>query len=1056
MKRLTSLAILILIPHVLAGQPRTAWERLYRGPWTGSGNWNCGYQILTDDSGNVYVGGYSPGASGNFEMTAIKYTPKGDEAWVRRWTSSTASGNAYLYDMAMDQERNAYLAGCTKGYDAAHNKVDQLTVVAFSAKGETLWTSKPFKESSCAWGVEVDPFGNIIVVGDIGSPTDVITIRYDRMGDTLWTRRFDFQTAIGVPKPQNDEPTDLAVDAVGSAFITGYTDTDTSWNMNKDILLLGYSVEGERILYQAIGNVALRDDWGDAIKIDKSGQLAWAGTSKTANRNYDFVISSKGWFRFFNGEGNSEDWAYDVAIDNDGNVITVGRTMNKEGNFDFGVVKYSPLGDSLWAEVYDGPGRDDDRAFKVAIDDQNNIYVTGMSYGGLTEADWATLKYSPSGELMWEARREGLYEDWPQAIAVRGKNLYVTGRSGPYGENDWLTIRYVPDVFRPRRDGWDFANTAENMWPQSWWSQFDYTKPPYPFFLRWPPINATSADFPDWPLFVDVFGIEQCYKKAGEGSYYFVPSALLRWRSMVGSMKSRDSHGNITSHWTGSCAGFALSSLLYYNDLLSLKWTLGNYNCVNSVPINDESRYLINKYFITNVSHFEGGDLPTGPEGFSALKTMLLENYTNDQYVSMQDRVTGAAHAVVACSLAAIGSGWWELPIYDPNYPSVYMHLNYSEITEEWSVEELSWNDVLLWLTPIVRNSQTPILPAAATSGATPGASSDSSVSVFNSPYADIRIRNSAGETIGFAGGALIDSMPGARVRFDFSETGHPPGGYFLPPGDYTASIGSSLDSTTYFTMFLDSTAFSFHREGAGSSDNEVLRFSTAGGHLSVTNPDSGSKPFFLQSIEKALGEETVCRVHVRAMPGGDSLGIELAGERNVALLVGGQDMTADLWLELAKDYANPLFRYGGIVLEGGATYLVAPLWDSLATIPLRIYVDRDRDGTPDDTLFLENQTTDVPQERQGLVPDRFELHQNYPNPFNSGTMVHYEVPEKCDVHLSVYDILGREVALLVNEQKSPGSYTVRFDASKLASGVYLCRLAAGQYTKTVKMALIR
>jgi len=998
----------------------------------------------------------STGPSGNYELTAIKYTPKGDESWVRRWTSSV-SGNAYMYDMAMDREGNVYLVGDTYGYDAAYNKVRHFTVVAFSAKGETLWVSQPFKEYSGALAVEVDPMGRIIATGTIGSSQDdVITVRYGGMGDTIWTRRFDFQTAINVPKPQNDGPMDVAVDIAGSVFITGYTDTDTSWNTNKDILILSYSSEGECTLFQAIDNVARREDWGDAIRIDKSGQGAWTGTSRTTNRNYDFVTCSNGWYRFFNGTGNSEDWAYDVAIDNDGNVITVGRTMNMEGNFDFGVVKYSPDGDSLWARTYDGPGQDDDRAFKVAVDAQNNIYITGVSNGGLTEADWATLKYSPSGNLEWVARREGLYEDWPQAIAVRGKNLYVTGRSGPFSENDWLTIRYAPDLFRPDPDGWQFSNSTANMWPQSWWSQFDYTKSPYPFFLSWPPFNATSADFPDWPLFVDVYGVDQCYKKAGDGLYYFNPKALLSWRCIVEGNKRRDSTGNVKSHWGGACAGFCLSALLYYNDLLSLQWTLGNPYDVYSVPISDESRFLVNKHYITYYGNWKPTPPLSGSQAFNGLKTMLSENYANDQFIGMYDVKTAAGHAVVACSLAAIGSGWWELAIYDPNYPGTYMHLNYSEITEGWNAEEQGWNDLKLHLRPIGSHSQTPILPVAAKAAVTPGAPSESSISVFNSPYAEIRIRNAAGQTIGFAGSELIDSLPGAQPRVHFGGTGQPPGGYSLPPGDYGVGIGSSLDSTTYFAMFLDSAAFSFHRQGATADESEVLCFSTAAKSLSATNPDLGPKPFFLQSIESTLGEETVCRAHVQAIPGGDSLGIRLAGNRNVELLAGSQDMMADLRLELAKDYANPVFQYAALALEGGASYLVAPVWDSLATIPLRIYVDRDRDGTVDDTLRLENQATDVGQPPQGQIPDHFELKQNYPNPFNSGTMVRYEVPEKCDVRLAVFDILGREVALLVNEQKSPGSYTVRFDASRLASGIYLCRFAAGQYTKTVKMALIR
>jgi hypothetical protein len=88
--------------------------------------------------------------------------------------------------------------------------------------------------------------------------------------------------------------------------------------------------------------------------------------------------------------------------------------------------------------------------------------------------------------------------------------------------------------------------------------------------------------------------------------------------------------------------------------------------------------------------------------------------------------------------------------------------------------------------------------------------------------------------------------------------------------------------------------------------------------------------------------------------------------------------------------------------------------------------------------------------------PEIFKLYQNYPNPFNPSTAINYELPVAGRVDLRVYDLLGREIATLVNEVKSAGSYTVRWDAQGLASGVYLYRLQAGQYSATKKLLLLR
>ena len=92
----------------------------------------------------------------------------------------------------------------------------------------------------------------------------------------------------------------------------------------------------------------------------------------------------------------------------------------------------------------------------------------------------------------------------------------------------------------------------------------------------------------------------------------------------------------------------------------------------------------------------------------------------------------------------------------------------------------------------------------------------------------------------------------------------------------------------------------------------------------------------------------------------------------------------------------------------------------------------------------------------QAGLPREWALEQNFPNPFNPSSIVRYQVPESRPVRLTVYDMLGREVALLVNEVKAPGSYEVRFDATGLASGVYLCKLTAGNFSRTRKMMLIR
>ncbi len=92
----------------------------------------------------------------------------------------------------------------------------------------------------------------------------------------------------------------------------------------------------------------------------------------------------------------------------------------------------------------------------------------------------------------------------------------------------------------------------------------------------------------------------------------------------------------------------------------------------------------------------------------------------------------------------------------------------------------------------------------------------------------------------------------------------------------------------------------------------------------------------------------------------------------------------------------------------------------------------------------------------QDGTPGRFSLMQNYPNPFNPSTVITYQIPSVGKVTLKIYDVLGREVATLVNGVKNPGSYEVKFDAGNLPSGAYFYTLRSGNYVQTSKLLLLK
>jgi hypothetical protein len=89
-------------------------------------------------------------------------------------------------------------------------------------------------------------------------------------------------------------------------------------------------------------------------------------------------------------------------------------------------------------------------------------------------------------------------------------------------------------------------------------------------------------------------------------------------------------------------------------------------------------------------------------------------------------------------------------------------------------------------------------------------------------------------------------------------------------------------------------------------------------------------------------------------------------------------------------------------------------------------------------------------------MPDRFMLFQNYPNPFNPTTSITYNLPDNEFVLIKIFDVLGNEVTTLVNDHQKAGSYTVKFDGSRYASGIYILCFKSGSYNSNIKMILMK
>src|SRR4030095_1512086 len=112
--------------------------------------------------------------------------------------------------------------------------------------------------------------------------------------------------------------------------------------------------------------------------------------------------------------------------------------------------------------------------------------------------------------------------------------------------------------------------------------------------------------------------------------------------------------------------------------------------------------------------------------------------------------------------------------------------------------------------------------------------------------------------------------------------------------------------------------------------------------------------------------------------------------------------------------------------------------------------------GSGLDIVTLKYSQLTVVNLRSGEIPTNYSLSQNYPNPFNPVTRIKFQIPHQGNVHLAIYDIMGKEMEVIVNENLQPGTYEIEWNATNFASGVYYYRITAGDFSETKKLILIK
>lgn len=819
----------------------------------------------------------------------------------------------------------------------------------------------------------------------------------------------------------------------------------------------GILEDGEGHVYAALGNLL--------AKYESNGTEIWraslpypaSGSSRIAFDRSGLIHHAIG---CFDANGNRLWWGGGGNIDANGCSYMLDNS-DYNGNY---LRKYiagriiSPAKGDLW------------------ISGERDSIRWGASLGD-TSFD---IEYSEDGGSTYQTvasgiRADSLHYAWdlPARIAPQANNKVrfhnaaknlVLAVSEPFGVKPYLLTRKKDAstdelvAYGMATDRWGFGNTSAEMFPPDWHAQFDYqgidpfTGTAYPqSFAGGIFGEAKNGDFPDWVSFVNAFTLDACYWNHTLGLYS--ATAVGRWRDWKGP-------------WGGSCFGIALTNAFAFARRASFQDLYPGFPVFGQpieVLASDGVRSVVNELF----THQYGDPhrkvrtwnwmTKTPTETLADLKAMFQEPDVPVKVLMFyRNKTDSGGHAVLPYSLKRIEGavpGNFKLRVWDnsnPNDTTLYILIDSSALGGQGYWQYPTWagwggNWRLFLMDSLGGYFTPPALPKHAETerNTSPFAVDTAEIQFFTRTAASVIICDQQGRTTGLRKDSIVTEIPGSAPLIMLDGYGGGRYGYVAPTAAYSLTLSGFQDSVARLTVATGNRTVSIRRRGAGPAETD--RFFYDGG-LSIANPDAAGKTITFESIVRTSGDEKVCVFRGLSLAREDTVRLENIGEDQLKLSSTGSARAYDLELNDISATQLGVFGRRGVTLEPGSSHILIPEWTGLNGSHLVILIDRGNDGTIDDTLNLANESTGL-QEQGSLVPSDYLLCQNYPNPFNPLTTIRYGLPQKSVVRLAVYNLLGQEVAVLVQGEQAAGFHEVKFEAPALASGIYLYRLIAGNPT---------
>ncbi len=959
-----------------------------------------------DISSNVIIAGKLNQSSGSGwdDYKLIKYNSDGSTLWEKNYDNFTYAED-YATSSTIDADNNVYVTGYSNS-----NNGREINTLKYSSNGSLLWIKKYNEQPT--WDIisrkmRLDNLNNLYLSGTINS--QMFIIKYNVNGDTVWTRKFENGSWSAL--------VDMQIDKMNNIYLLGYT--------NGNILLTKYDLDGNLL-----------------------------------------------WNREFNGTTNKSDYPYAMVIDRENNVIITGSTQDNSWYYDCVTIKYSTAGELLWERYYNGPANREDKAYDLAADDSLNIYIVGSSYSLDTGDDILSIKYSPSGEQLWISRYDNSADnevgrkiviDLSGDIIVTGNNRYevITIKYDKAGIKKWKKIFQLP---------------RDYPWSDSWYNA---------------PIDLVADKFNN----IFVYGVSRSYNNvSGEQNddlmlVKYNEKGAGQWYTYYGSDANRDETGaticldssnNIiivgsTDDYTTQKNYLTIKYENQITDMSGINGYVFHDKNINGIRDNLEKPFWEGPPYLKKDGNFYAGTeineegeysfdfIPTGTytldiwrddyfmistptEPYTIVTTngQLYENYNFGVYfisdtIRFRTFPPDSLCVVKPIKKKNIATRWsFNLGNYSGSSVNG-MQIQFNgkvSISSYTKFLNIRTNDNKTW---ILDGTDIPNGEFTTISGIGPKSGTKVKYQCLknNSP---VGYKYSLYPT---SQRFLLPMPNAANVRdYVFSWGGFPEGlivGIMDDPKekgwvklkkskDLLNSLidksGKHTGKPRGFDKFENQKTFRGEQKKLPPQKHNnklfaeiaALKFNIAASALEATPNGLGELMYWEET-----GNSYVNQVPVQYIA-------DIADELMTYYSWYDSTNYKDLDTVISKinrAFEGPIdtLRFGtglkikGTLMLGEIPYLHGEFWGERRKIEPRIIAQQE-------------------------TPDEYLLYQNYPNPFNPSTTIQFNLPTSSVVTLKIYNVLGQEVAKLLDKVSlEDGEHQIEFNAYRLSSGVYFYRL---------------